>query len=93
MSDSIDSLGKAGAELMMRGAVQFIRSRGAAPTAQQLEAVVGALRAQGPKAVEEVIALSRVVVGSPIVGSGLVDAAVSAIFVSHGIEAAKAVFS
>lgn len=89
-ASSIDSLGGVGAEIMMKGAVAFIRSRNVKLDDAGLTRLVAALKAQGPKAVDEVMSDARRFAEVRTMDATL-SALAAATFAQHGIEAAKAV--
>lgn len=87
---NIETLGVKAADIMMRGAVEFIRSRGLNPADVDLDAIVRELRSRSRAAVDEALADAKVALENPAMDK-VAEMTFAATMKLAGIEAAKAV--
>jgi hypothetical protein len=87
---TIDALGIAAAEQMMRGAAELIRSRGLSSKAVDLDAIVEEIRRRAPAAIDQALRDARDALEVPGMNA-IAEATFAATFRLAGIAAARAV--
>jgi hypothetical protein len=87
---NLDLLGNQAAQMMMRGAVDFLRAKGITADRVDLDALVAELRARSARAVDEAMRDARDALAVPGM-ERIAEATFATTMRLHGIEAAKAV--